>query len=129
MVARFKMERPGLPAQALTDPCTITCWANDYDFDTVFSRQVDAHGKKGDVLVAISTSGNSKNIVNAIKKAKEKKMEVIGLSGKGGGMMNGLCDLNIVVPSENTARIQECHITIIHAICELVEKEMFGNGK
>lgn len=126
LVARYELERPALPAHALTDSSAITCWANDYDFDTVYERKISAYGKPGDVLIAISTSGNSKNIINAVNKAKEIGMVVIGLSGKTGGKLKPLCDLCIVVPSDSTARIQESHITIIHIICELIEKTMFG---
>lgn len=125
LVARYEMERPGLPAHALTDSSAITCWANDYSFDTVFERKVSTYGKKGDILVAISTSGNSTNIINAVNKAKEIGMDVIGLSGKDGGKIKDICDLTLIVPSESTARIQESHITIIHIVCELIEKALF----
>ena len=129
LVARFKMERPGLPAQSLSDSSTITCWANDYDFSTVFSRQIEAYGAEGDILIAISTSGNSENILKAAEAAKNKGMKVIGLSGKDGGKLNDACDLNLVVPSNETARIQESHITIIHILCELVESGLFGGSQ
>jgi len=129
LVARFKMERPGLPAQALTDPATLTCWANDYDYATAFARQVETYGAEGDILIAVSTSGNSENIIKASESAKKLGMKVIGLSGNDGGKLNDACDLNLVIPSEVTARIQECHITIIHILCELVETTVFSLEK
>ena len=126
MVGRYKKDRKGLPAIALTtDTSIITSVGNDYGFDAVFEKQVEALGEKGDILFAISTSGNSPNILKAIEKAKGKDMKTIGLSGKSGGKMKGLSDIDLIVPSANTPRIQESHITIIHIICELVEGGMF----
>ncbi len=124
-VGRFMMERKALPAIALTtDTSILTAVGNDYGSDAVFERQVEALGSKGDVLIAISTSGNSPNIIKALKKAKDIGVKTIGLSGKNGGKMKG-CDVDIIVPSEHTPNIQEAHITILHIICELVEKELF----
>ncbi len=121
-VNRFLKERKPLPAVALsTDTSVLTSIANDYSFDEVFSKQVEALGKEGDILFAISTSGNSNNVINAVKSAKNKGMFCIGLSGKDGGKLKDLCDLNIIVPSGSTPRIQEMHIFIIHTICQIVE--------
>jgi D-sedoheptulose 7-phosphate isomerase len=123
LVGRYKKERKGLAAIALTtDSSIMTAWTNDYSFDTLFSRQIEALGKKGDVFIGISTSGNSKNVIEALKKAKEIGIYCIGLTGNNGGKMNDSCDINIVVPSANTPRIQEAHITIIHAMCEVIEE-------
>ncbi|MDP2750159.1 MAG: D-sedoheptulose 7-phosphate isomerase [Nanoarchaeota archaeon] len=125
LVGRFIMERKGYPAIALTtDTSILTAWGNDYNFDTVFSRQVEALGKENDVLIAITTSGSSKNIIEAIKKAKSQKMKIIGLLGKDGGQAKSLCDIPIIIPSKITARIQEGHMLIYHIMCELIEKEL-----
>lgn len=129
LVSRFKLERRALPAITLgAELATSTAIANDYDFKNIFSRAVEAFGKKGDVLIGISTSGNSENIVQAVKKAKELKIKTIGLLGKTGGKLKNLVDLPIIVPSDNTPRIQEIHILIIHIICELTEKTLFQNS-
>ncbi|ENN95560.1 phosphoheptose isomerase [Methanocaldococcus villosus KIN24-T80] len=126
IVGRFKLERKGLPAIALTtDTSILTAIGNDYGFEMIFERQVEALGKKGDVLVGISTSGNSKNVIRAVNKAKEMGIYTIGLLGKGGGKLKDIVDLALVVPSNDTARIQECHLTIYHVICEEVEKRLF----
>lgn len=126
-VGRFKKERRALPAIALTtDMAIITAIGNDYGFEHVFERQVEALGSRGDVLIILSTSGNSKNLINAVMKAREKGLKVISLLGKNGGLARGLADIEIIVPSVNTPRIQETHITILHIICELVEEELFG---
>lgn len=125
LVGRFIMERKGYPAIALTtDTSILTAWGNDYNFDTVFSRQIEALGKENDVLIAITTSGSSKNIIEAIKKAKSQKMKIIGLLGKDGGQAKSLCDIPIIIPSKITARIQEGHMLIYHIMCELIEKEL-----
>lgn len=122
LTGRYKTERSPLCGIALTtDTSAITAIGNDYGYDEVFARQVGGIGRSGDILVGISTSGNSKNILNALEVAKRLKIKTIGLSGKGGGKMNGLCDLNLVVPSNDTARIQEMHILIIHTICCAVD--------
>jgi len=125
LVGRFKIERKGLPAIALTtDSSVVTAIANDYGYDKVFERQIQANANKGDVVVAISTSGNSPNVINAINEAKKLGCKVIGLTGKNGGKMADLCDVPIVVPSDNTPRIQEVHIAIIHILCELLDKNL-----
>lgn len=129
LVSRFYYDRPGLPAIALTtDTSILTAIGNDYGYDYVFARQVEALGQAGDVLVAISTSGNSKNIVRAIEVAREKRMVVIGFTGQGGGQMAGLCDLCFRVPSSETPRIQEGHEALGHLLCALIEAEIFPRG-
>ncbi len=126
LVGRFKKERQGIPAIALTvDTSILTAWGNDYSFDTIFSRQIEALGVQGDVLVAISTSGNSKNLIKALEQAKLMGIKSISLLGKGGGLMKDLSDYNIIVPSDDGMRVQESHITIIHSICEIIENELF----
>ncbi len=127
LVARYRMERPGLPAHHLLDAATITCWGNDYDFDGIFRRQVEALAREGDVLVAISTSGNSANVTGAVEAARERGVVTIGFTGRDGGRMREMCDETFIVPAEATERIQEGHITLIHLLCELVEREMFGS--
>ncbi len=123
-VGRFQKERKGLPAIALTvDTSILTSVGNDYSFDDVFSRQVEALGKKGDVLIAISTSGNSGNVVEAVKLAGKKGIYCAGLTAEGGGRLLELCDECIAVPVKNTARAQEIHILIGHILCELVDGE------
>lgn len=125
IVGRFLLERRALPAIALnTDTSVLTCIGNDYGFNSIFSRQVEALGLQGDIFVGISTSGNSQNIIEAINMAKNKKMVTIGLVGNDGGKISQLCDVSLIIPSKITARIQEAHIIAIHTICELVEKEM-----
>ena len=130
MLNRFEMERPGLPAVALTtDSSTLTSIANDYSYDQVFSKQVNALGQQGDILLAISTSGNSTNVNRAIEAAHEREMQVIALSGKqGGDMASALTadDVEIRVPSDSTARIQEVHLLAIHCICDLVDHQLLG---
>ncbi len=122
-----EIKRKGLPAIALTtDTSALTAGGNDIGFENTFARLVEALGRKGDVLVGISTSGNSENIIRAADKAHENGMKVIGLLGKDGGKLKSRCDLPIVVPSENTQRIQEGHITIGHIMSELVEMELYG---
>ncbi len=123
---RFKIDRKPLFAEALhVNTSYLTAVANDYSFDVVYSRLVEAFGKSGDVLIAISTSGNSTNIINAVKKAKEKNIYTIGFTGEAGGEMANICDTLINVPSKNTPHIQEAHITVGHIICDIVEKELF----
>ncbi|KUK14576.1 MAG: D-sedoheptulose 7-phosphate isomerase [bacterium] len=126
-VGRFAKERAPLPAIALTtDTSILTALGNDYGFEEIFSRQVDALLGEGDLLVAISTSGNSQNVIKAVLKAKDKGVKVVGLLGKGGGVLKDLCDISIVVPSDSTPRIQETHIFIGHIVCEEVEKALYG---
>lgn len=127
LIGRFQMPtRKALPIISLnTDISVLTAWANDFSYDTVFSRQTEALGKKGDVFLGISTSGNSKNIIEAMKAAKKKKMVCVGLVGKDGGEMVRYCDTAIVVPSFDVQRIQETHSLVIHTMCELIEKQLF----
>ncbi len=126
-VGRFKLERPGLPAIALTaNTSVLTAWSNDYEFETVFSRQVQALGIKGDVAWGISTSGNSPNVVAALRKARELGLVTVGLSGNGGGRMASLCDINLTVATKDTPRIQEAHLVGYHIICKLVEDALYG---
>lgn len=121
------IQRPALPAIALTtDTSNLTAGGNDIGFENVFARNVEGLGAEGDILLAISTSGNSLNIIKAVEKAHEKKMFVVGLLGGSGGKLKDKVDLSIIVPSANTQRIQEGHITIAHIISELVELEMYG---
>lgn len=130
MVNRFETERPGLPAIALTtDTSTLTSIANDYDFKQVFSKQIRALGQKGDVLLAISTSGNSPNIIEAINTAHERGIIVVALIGRNGGEIRSLLsefDVDICVASQVTARIQETHLLIIHCLCALIDHQLFG---
>lgn len=122
---RFIKDRPPIAALSLTtDTSALTCIANDYSFEHVFSRQVIALGKRGDCLIAISTSGNSKNVINAVLKANELGIKTIGLLGNGGGELSKICSSNIVVNSTITARIQEAHIFIGHTICGAIEMKL-----
>ena len=127
LVGRFKLERPALPAVALTtNTSVLTAVANDYGYETTFSRQVEALVGEKDVVVGLSTSGNSPNVIEAIKAAKIKGAKTICLTGGNGGQLAEEADLVIRVPSDSTPRIQEAHITIGHIVCELVERELFG---
>jgi D-sedoheptulose 7-phosphate isomerase len=122
LTGRFVKERKAFPGIALTvDTSALTAIANDYHYDRVFARQVEAFAKPGDLFIGISTSGNSQGILNAFATAKEYGCVTLGLSGRDGGKMNGICDLNIVVPSNTTARIQEMHILIGHIMCQAVD--------
>ena len=126
-INKFLMERKPLPAMSLaTDTSVLTCIGNDYDFNEVFKKQIEALGNKGDVLIGITTSGNSANIIEGFKSGREKGLINIGLLGKDGGAAKELCEVNLIVKSNSTPRIQEVHITAIHAICEIVEKKIFG---
>ncbi len=123
-----KIERPALSAIALTtDTSNLTAGGNDIGFENVFARNVQGLGNSGDVLLAISTSGNSPNVINAVKTAKERKMKVISFLGGLGGRLKDMSDISVVIPSYNTQRIQEGHITAAHIICELVELDLYGN--
>jgi D-sedoheptulose 7-phosphate isomerase len=127
IVGRFKMERRALPAIALsTDTSILTAIGNDYGFDRVFVRQVEALAQPGDVVVGLSTSGTSGNVKIALEAAKKGGCRTVGLLGRDGGTIAGISDLALVVPSENTPRIQEGHITIIHIVCDLLEKRLFA---
>jgi len=124
LTGRYKTERRGLPGIALTtDTSALTAIGNDYGYDRVFDRQVESLANKGDVLIGISTSGNSQNIVNAFKTAKRIGCITIGFTGRDGGAMNdsALCDINLIVPSDNTPRIQEIHILLGHTICQIID--------
>lgn len=125
IVGRFLLERKAMPCICLnTDTSVITCVANDYSYDDIFSRQIEGIAKKGDIFIGISTSGNSKNIINAVKKAKEMGIETIGFLGKDGGQLKDLVNEKLIIPYSSTARVQEHHIMSIHLICEIVEKQM-----
>ncbi len=131
MLGRFEMERPGLPAVALTtDTPTLTAIANDYQYADIFSRQVRALGQAGDGLLAISTSGNSENLLRAVNTAHERDIRVVALTGGDGGTIAQALDpedIEIRVPAQRTARIQEMHILIIHSLCDLVDAELLGS--
>jgi len=126
LVSRFKKERKAIPAISLsTDTSILTAIGNDYGFEKVFERQIEALGNKGDVVIGISTSGNSENVYRAMKLAKEMGLKTIGLLGNDGGKIKDFSDIPLIVPSKNTPRIQEAHITIEHIICEGVEKKIY----
>jgi len=126
IVGRFKMERRGLPALALsTDTSILTAIGNDYGFDRIFSRQVEALAATGDLVIGISTSGNSPNVLLALQLARETGCRTVGLLGKDGGSIKNVCDLALIVPTNDTPRVQEVHITIIHIVCDLLEKTLF----
>lgn len=130
MLNRFEMERPGLPAMALTtDSSTLTSIANDYCYDDIFSKQVRALGQPGDCLLAISTSGNSENVLRAVQAAHERGVQVVALTGRDGGKMAGIYhegDVEIRVPATSTARIQEVHLVVIHCLCDLIDRRLLG---
>lgn len=127
-VGRFGKDRPALPALALAgNPSDLTSIANDYGFERVFARGIEAHGKRGDVAIGISTSGDSPNVVEALRTARERGLHTIAFSGRGGGRIAELADLLIAVPSDQTPRIQEAHITVGHVLCEIVEASLFGS--
>ena len=124
LVGRYKVERKGLPAIALTtDSSALTCISNDYGYEQVFSRQVEALANTGDVAIGISTGGTSTNVISALDIAKNIGCKTIGFSGRDGGEMNAICDVNLVVPDDDTPRIQEMHILIGHTICQLIDNE------
>ena len=133
MLNRFEMERPGLPAIALTtDSSTLTSIANDYQYADIYSKQILALGQKQDILLAISTSGESDNIIHAIDAAHDRNMIVIALTGKDGGQIRDLVnanDIEICVPAKSTARIQEVHIMIIHSLCDLIDLQLLGQDR
>ena len=127
-VGRFEQDRPGLPSLALaTNSSTVTAVANDYGYEAIFQRQIQALGVAGDVFIGLSTSGNSGNVVAAVQECKRSGIISVGLTGEAGGSLLELCDICICVPSKNTARIQEAHITIGHIICALVEQALFSD--
>ena len=122
---RFRKERPALPAISLSDSSHITCVGNDYGFDYIFSKGVEAFGQEGDVFIGISTSGNSPNVIEAVKAAKERKLKTVALLGKDGGKLKGMCDFEFIIPGETSDRIQEIHMMILHIIIEGVERILF----
>jgi len=125
LVSRFEKERKSLNAISLTtNTSSLTAIANDYSFDKIFSRQVESTVRKGDVVIAISTSGNSENVIDGAKQSKKQGATIVGFLGCDGGKLKKLCDIPLIVPSKNTARIQEVHITVGHIICKLVEDEV-----
>ncbi|OGI50163.1 MAG: phosphoheptose isomerase [Candidatus Muproteobacteria bacterium RIFCSPHIGHO2_01_60_12] len=132
LLNRFERERPGLPAIALTtDTSTITAIGNDYHFDDIFSKQLRALGQSGDVLLGITTSGNSRNVIRAIEAAHERGIVCVALNGREGGEITGLLtgqDVNICVPGSSTARIQEVHGIVIHCLCDLIDYQLLGQG-
>ena len=129
LVGRYGFDRPSIPSLALTtDTSNLTAIGNDYGYDKVFSRQLEGMGQEGDIFFGISTSGNSKNIINAFEVAKQKGIKTIALVGRDGGEMAKMADIALVVPSDSTPRIQESHILIGHIICDIIEKEIFGDG-
>lgn len=129
LVGRYGFDRPSLPSLSLTtDTSNLTAIGNDYGYDNVFSRQLEGMGQKGDIFIGISTSGNSKNIINAFEVAKNKGIKTVALVGRDGGEMAKIADISLIVPSESTPRIQESHILIGHIICDIIEKETFGEG-
>ena len=128
-VGRYDRDRVPLPALALsTDMATITCIANDYEYADIFARQISGLGRKGDIAIAISTSGNSLNVLKAVEVARNLGLTTVAWTGKGGGKLASSVDYSFVVPSNVTARIQECHITLGHVLCELVEEKLFAHA-
>lgn len=128
LVSRFNFDRPPLSAIALTtDSSILTAISNDYGYEDVFARQIQAHGRTGDVFIAISTSGNSPNILKAIETAKSIGLVVIGLTGRSGGKMKDMCDVCLCAPSDSTPRIQECHLFFEHTLCACIEESLFGD--
>lgn len=124
---KFCLDRPALPAEAChVNTSFITAYSNDYHFSRAFARYVEGFGNRGDLLVALSTSGNSENILEAVAAARSKEMKIIGLTGRSGGKMRDQCDILLNVPSDDTPRIQEAHITIGHIMCEIAENKLFG---
>nr|WP_275854755.1 D-sedoheptulose 7-phosphate isomerase [Sulfurimonas sp. MAG313] len=129
LVGRYGFDRPSLPSLALTtDTSNLTAIGNDYGYDKVFSRQLEGMGNKGDLFIGISTSGNSQNVINAFEVAKTKGITTVALVGREGGKMATVADFTLIVPSNDTPRIQESHLLIEHMICDIIEQEMFGNG-
>jgi D-sedoheptulose 7-phosphate isomerase len=122
ITCQYELKRKGKPALALhTDTSALTAWSNDYSYEETYARLVEAHGRTGDGLFLISTSGNSKNLIQAAKRAKEIGVETFGLLGRDGGALKSLCDYTVVIPSHETPRIQECHILVIHSICSALD--------
>jgi D-sedoheptulose 7-phosphate isomerase len=130
LVGRFQIDRPALPAIALNvNTSSLTAIGNDYGFEDIFARQIEAFGREGDVAVGLSTSGNSKNVIEGIRRSRELGLKTVALTGAGGGCLRDLVDCCIAVPSSETPRIQESHILIGHVLCEIVERELFGGNE
>lgn len=127
LVARYSLDRPGIKAQHFLDPGTLTCWANDYDFESAYERQVQTFLGENDLLFVFSTSGNSPNILKALSAANKAGAKTIAFLGKGGGKAKELASHSLIIESENTARIQESHIACVHALVERIEGELFGS--
>lgn len=125
LTGRYRKNRRALPAIAIADPGHLTCVANDFGYDDVFSRGVEAHGKPGDVFIGLSTSGNSENIIRAVAKAKEMGLYTVGLLGKDGGKLKRVCDTEFIIPGETADRIQEVHMMILHVLIEGIERVLF----
>jgi len=129
LLSKFVLDRKAIPAIALTTNTSVmTAIGNDHDFNTIFSRQIEALGEKGDIFFGISTSGNSKNVIEAVKVAREKGLVAISLTGKSGGLLKDYSDICIRIDSDNTPRIQEAQVLVIHILCEIVEKELVDTG-
>jgi len=128
LTGRFRADRPALAALACTDPGHITCTANDYGYDEVFARWVKALGRPGDVLIALSTSGNSPSVVRAVRAAAERGLVTVALLGRGGGALRGVCTHELIVPGDVADRVQELHMLALHAVIEAVEHELFAGG-
>ena len=129
LVGRYGFDRPSIPSLALTtDTSNLTAIGNDYGYDKVFSRQLEGMSQAGDLFIGISTSGNSQNIINAFESAKERGVTTVALVGRDGGKMAVMADYAIIIPSNATPRIQESHILIGHILCDIIEKELFGDG-
>jgi D-sedoheptulose 7-phosphate isomerase len=128
MSGRFRDDRPALAVQAMADPTHMTCVANDYGFERVFARGVEAWGKKGDALIVFSTSGRSPNLIAAVEAARARGLSVVGLLGRDGGALRTACDHAIIVPGTTSDRIQEVHIKVVHLLIELIEKQLFGQA-
>jgi D-sedoheptulose 7-phosphate isomerase len=129
LVGRYGFDRPSIPSLALTtDTSNLTAIGNDYGYDAVFSRQIEGMGQEGDLFIGISTSGNSKNVINAFHSAKKMGITTVALVGRDGGEMAKIADHAIIIPSNETPRIQESHILVGHIICDIIEKELFGEG-
>jgi len=126
LTGRFRADRPAIPAIAIAEPGHLTCVANDFGFDRVFARGVEALGRAGDTLILLSTSGNSANIVAALEAGTRAGMTTAALLGKSGGALRGRCDLEIIAPGETSDRIQEIHMLVLHTVVQLVEKELYG---
>src|SRR5882762_9550016 len=124
LCVRFQKNRRALAAMALCDPTVLTCAANDFGFEAVFSRQIEAFGNPGDVFIAMTTSGNSANLIRAVETAKSRGLVTVAFLGKNGGKLKGKCDIELLIPSPSTARVQECHKLLYHVLCEWIESKV-----